>query len=83
MVGTVNDENIDDTGMHVYIAIDEARSYTAISKLKPLTGYPMQLLVSLGELMGWLFAAGDEPNGFAITGELIMQSFTIIFSLFA
>lgn len=54
--------------MHVYIAIDEARSYTAINKLTPLTGYPMQILVSLGELMGWLFADGEEPNGFDITG---------------
>jgi len=67
----VNEEDISNAGMYVYVAVDEARTYTAISKLPPLTGYPLQILVILGELMGWLFAAastGTSENGFSITG---------------
>ncbi|KAF6039100.1 Ndg [Bugula neritina] len=80
--GTVNEEDISNAGMYVYVAVDEARTYTAISKLPPLTGYPLQILVILGELMGWLFAAastGTSENGFSITGGIMNYSATMDF----
>lgn len=64
----MNEEDLDSTKMHVFVTVSSGQTYTAISKLPPLTGYPMQVLVPLGELMGWLFAVGESKNGFEITG---------------
>lgn len=69
IIGTVNNLDIDGTFLHSYVGVTEARTYTAVSKLPPLTGYPMQITVALGEIMGWLFASGTVNNGFAFTGQ--------------
>ncbi|XP_067940061.1 nidogen-like [Watersipora subatra] len=77
IVGRVNEQDIADVTMHVYASLIDGRAYTAISKLPPLVGYPSQLLVPLGELIGWLFAKGVSSNGFTISGGIINYSATI------
>ena len=72
--GDINDDVLDGKRVHTYVAIDDSRSYTAVSKLAPKTGYPLQTAVPLGELMGWLFAHGGSPNGFDITGNFMIFS---------
>ena len=73
VIGNINDKDIDRVEMHAYVSMVDGRTYTAISKLPPLTGYPMQISVFLGELMGWLFASGSASNGFILTGSCLLH----------
>lgn len=76
ITGNLNDDDLTGERVSTYVAIDDSRTYTAVGKIPPKTGYPLQMAVSLGELMGWLFAHGGSVNGFDITGmvtELVIE----------
>jgi len=48
----------------------DGRTYTAVSRVPPAAGFPMQTLVAAGTPIAWLFARplGRAKNGFALTG---------------
>ena len=70
--GTINGYTIGDgVYLHTFITPTGGRSYTAISPVPESIAYTMQLLLPIGELMGWLVAepASKGINGFKQTGK--------------
>lgn len=59
ITGSIGDVQLD-SQLQSYVVLSDGRSYTAISPLSKDVGYKSQLLFSLGNAIGWLFA---KPNG--------------------
>ncbi|XP_070577200.1 nidogen-1-like [Ptychodera flava] len=81
MTGTVNGIDIDRVDLHAYAVTNEGRAYTAVSRIPPNIGYPMQAMQPLGALVGWMFAmtASKGRNGFEITGGELTRTANLIF----
>lgn len=70
--GTINGVTIpDEVYLHTFIMGGGGRTFTAISPVPSSIAYSMQILLPIGELMGWMFAepAAKGINGFMQTGE--------------
>ncbi|CAH1396121.1 unnamed protein product [Nezara viridula] len=67
--------------MQAFIVTGDGRTYTAITGVPHEIGYSMQLLVSLGSFVGFLFAKpiGDAPNGYQLTGGVVNHTLDISF----
>ncbi|XP_072165184.1 nidogen-1-like [Diadema setosum] len=80
--GTVNGINLgNDLYLHTFVMAEGGRTFTAISPLPQAVAYSMQLLLPIGELMGWLFAepASKGINGFMQTGANLEYSANVVF----
>ncbi|XP_041469712.1 nidogen-1-like [Lytechinus variegatus] len=80
--GTVNGVTIpDDVYIHTFIMGGGGRTFTAISPVPSSLSYTLQLLLPIGELMGWMFAepATKGINGFMQTGGVLLYSANIRF----
>lgn len=75
MIGKVNlslnGVDLKNLNVQAFIVTGDGRTYTAITGVPPEIGYSMQLLVSIGSFVGFLFAKpiGDAPNGYQLTGH--------------
>lgn len=71
VTGMINDVQLNDADLHVYIVTEDGRTYTAISRVPPAIGSDLQVLTPLGGVVGWLFAVSRNgaPNGFMVTGK--------------
>lgn len=70
--GELNGYTIDNLDMHVYIVTRDGRAYTAISRIPTQLEGNMRSLVTIGGIMGWMFALPQHPdakNGFMLTGN--------------
>lgn len=57
--------------LHSYVVANDGRAYVAISNIPASVGPSLQLLSSLGGVIGWAFAL-EQPgyqNGFRLIGE--------------
>lgn len=59
----------------------EGRQYTAISRIPPNIGYDLQVLSTIGGIIGWQFATpkSNASNGFMLTGGVFNYSAEITF----
>lgn len=64
-----------------YVVLSDGRSYTAVSPLSENVGFKTQLLSSLGEGIGWLFAKPLHGyiNGYQTTGGKLNRTSNIAF----
>lgn len=72
--GELNGYTIDNLDMHVYIVTRDGRAYTAISRIPTQLEGNMRSLVTIGGIMGWMFALPQHPdakNGFMLTGGVL------------
>lgn len=71
--GVINDVPLQEVDLHAYIVTEDGRTYTAVSRVPGEIGSDLQVLTSLGGIVGWLFAVSKSgaPNGFTITGDMI------------
>lgn len=69
ITGFIGDSELN-AQLQSYVVLNDGRSYTAISPLSKDVGYNTQLLFTLGNVIGWLFAkplANDNaPNGYQV-----------------
>lgn len=69
LTGQINDVEIE-SQIQSYVVLNDGRSYTSISPLPQEIGNSTQLLISFGNVIGWLFAkpVGDDnvPNGYQV-----------------
>eukprot|EP00057_Strongylocentrotus_purpuratus_P013118 XP_011667592.1 PREDICTED: nidogen-1 isoform X1 [Strongylocentrotus purpuratus] len=80
--GTINGVTIpDEVYLHTFIMGGGGRTFTAISPVPSSIAYSMQILLPIGELMGWMFAepAAKGINGFMQTGGDLLYSANIRF----
>ena len=71
--GELNGYSFENHDMHVYIVTSDGRAYTAISRINPEVEGNLRSLVSIGGIMGWLFAQPQHPdakNGYMLSGIL-------------
>lgn len=56
--------------VQAYVVTADGRCYTALSGVAPAVGTDAQLITSVADIIGWLFAksVGNSPNGFKLTG---------------
>lgn len=57
--------------LHSYVVANDGRAYVAISNIPDSVGPSLQLLSSLGGVIGWAFAL-EQPgyeNGFSLIGK--------------
>lgn len=82
VTGYVSDTEVN-AQLQSYVLLTDGRSYTAVSPLTKDIGYNIQLLYSLGSVIGWLFAkpVGNENtlNGYQITGGKLNHTTTLRF----
>lgn len=57
--------------VQAYVVTADGRCYTALSRVPPSVGNSAQLITSISDLVGWLFAKSinNAPNGYMLTGE--------------
>lgn len=70
--GELNGYPIDNLDMHVYIVTRDGRAYTAISRIPTQLEGNMRSLVTIGGIMGWMFAQPQHPdakNGLMLSGN--------------
>ncbi|GAB6025426.1 hypothetical protein CHUAL_011172 [Chamberlinius hualienensis] len=72
VTGMLNGVEIVEADLHSYVVTSEGRQYTAVSRVPEMIGFDMQLLISFGGVVGWLFASpqGKAKNGFQLTGGI-------------
>ena len=78
--GELNGYSFENHDMHVYIVTSDGRAYTAISRINPEVEGNLRSLVSIGGIMGWLFAQPQHPdakNGYMLSGILSVRQLTI------
>lgn len=67
--GQINDLDID-AQLQSYVVLNDGRSYTSVSPLPNEIGHSTQLLISLGNVIGWLFAkpigSDNVLNGYQV-----------------
>lgn len=69
--GELNGYTIENLDMHVYIVTRDGRAYTAISRIVPQMEGNLRSLITVGGIMGWLFAQPQHPdtkNGYMLSG---------------
>lgn len=74
--GELNGYSFENHDMHVYIVTSDGRAYTAISRINPEVEGNLRSLVSIGGIMGWLFAQPQHPdakNGYMLSGILSVR----------
>lgn len=65
--------NLTNHDLHSYVVANDGRAYVAISSINKNLGPSLQLLSSLGGVIGWAFAL-EQPgyqNGFSIVGKYL------------
>lgn len=80
--GELNGYPIDNLDMHVYILTRDGRAYTAISRIPIQLEGNMRSLVTIGGIMGWMFAQPQHPdakNGFMLTGGVLNHTAVITY----
>lgn len=88
MLGTVNNEKLDDLDLYAYVLThsSDSRNFVAIGKIPANLGSSFQVLINLVNPINWLFSGRnglDEnvkvSNGFATTGGLFTRVAVINF----
>ncbi|XP_041641375.1 nidogen-1-like [Cheilinus undulatus] len=67
--------------LHSYVVANDGRAYVAISNIPKSLGPSLQLLSSLGGVIGWAFAL-EQPgyqNGFSLVGGVFSRQAEVIF----
>uniref|UniRef100_A0A3Q0SFY4 Nidogen 1 n=1 Tax=Amphilophus citrinellus TaxID=61819 RepID=A0A3Q0SFY4_AMPCI len=67
--------------LHSYVVANDGRAYVAISNIPNSVGPSLQLLSSLGGIIGWAFAL-EQPsyeNGFSLIGGVFSRQAEVIF----
>ncbi|XP_074552133.1 nidogen-1-like [Halichoeres trimaculatus] len=67
--------------LHSYVVANDGRAYVAISNIPKSLGPSLQLLSSLGGVIGWAFAL-EQPgyqNGFSLIGGVFSRQAEVIF----
>uniref|UniRef100_A0A8C5HT66 Nidogen-1-like n=1 Tax=Gouania willdenowi TaxID=441366 RepID=A0A8C5HT66_GOUWI len=67
--------------LHSYVVANDGRAYVAISNIPDTVGPSLQLLSSLGGVMGWAFALEQTgyQNGFSLIGGTFTRQAEVIF----
>ncbi|XP_062596079.1 nidogen-2-like, partial [Saccostrea cucullata] len=71
--GELNGSPVANLDMHIYIVSRDGRAYTAVSRIPPEMEGNMRSLVTIGGIMGWMFAQTQHPdakNGYTLTGNV-------------
>lgn len=78
--GTIGNDRVD-AQIQSYVVLSDGRSYTAVSPLSENVGFKTQLLSSLGEGIGWIFAKpmAGYSNGYELTGGKLNRTSNIVF----
>ncbi|XP_034043534.1 nidogen-1-like [Thalassophryne amazonica] len=72
---------LDNSDFHSYVVTNEGRAYVAISNINRSLGPSLQLLSSVGGVIGWTFAL-EQPgyqNAFRLTGGVFSRLAEVIF----
>ncbi|KAM6939613.1 nidogen-1-like [Xenentodon cancila] len=72
---------LDSYDLHSYVVPNDGRAYIAISNIPGSVGPSLQLLSSLGGIIGWAFAL-QQPgyqNGFSLIGGVFSRQAEVIF----
>ncbi|KAI1284954.1 Nidogen-1 [Halotydeus destructor] len=79
--GLVNDVQLDNVDLHAYINTVEGRTFTALNQVPVAIGRDLQLAMTLGDVIGWMFALEEPglPNGFTLTGGIFNRTAEIQF----
>ncbi|XP_026027942.1 nidogen-1-like [Astatotilapia calliptera] len=67
--------------LHSYVVANDGRAYVAISNIPDSVGPSLQLLSSLGGVIGWAFAL-EQPgyeNGFSLIGGVFSRQAEVVF----
>ncbi|XP_039883189.1 nidogen-1-like isoform X3 [Simochromis diagramma] len=67
--------------LHSYVVANDGRAYVAISNIPASVGPSLQLLSSLGGVIGWAFAL-EQPgyeNGFSLIGGVFSRQAEVVF----
>ncbi|XP_057336518.1 nidogen-like isoform X1 [Microplitis mediator] len=80
--GKINGEEFSARDLQCYVQTKDGRTYTALSRIPDNIGHNMQLLSTLGGIIGWLFAKpiGKIKNGYQLTGGLFNHTAELVFS---
>ncbi|XP_076380705.1 nidogen isoform X3 [Megalopta genalis] len=79
--GTINNVEFPARDLQCYVQTKDGRTYTALSRVPDEIGPNFQLLGSLGEVIGWLFAKpiGKTKNGYELTGGFFNHTAVLTF----
>ncbi|CAJ1052781.1 LOW QUALITY PROTEIN: nidogen-1-like [Xyrichtys novacula] len=72
---------LNNNDLHSYVVANDGRAYVAISNIPKSLGPSLQLLSSLGGVIGWAFAL-EQPghqNGFSVVGGVFSRQAEVIF----
>ncbi|XP_020511653.1 nidogen-1-like [Labrus bergylta] len=72
---------LNNNDLHSYVVANDGRAYVAISNIPKSLGPSLQLLSSLGGVIGWAFAL-EQPgyqNGFSLVGGVFTRQAEVIF----
>ncbi|XP_062604167.1 nidogen-1-like, partial [Saccostrea cucullata] len=78
--GELNGSPVANLDMHIYIVSRDGRAYTAVSRIPPEMEGNMRSLVTIGGIMGWMFAQTQHPdakNGYTLTGGVLNRTAVI------
>lgn len=77
--GKINGEEFTARDLQCYVQTKDGRTYTALSRIPENIGQNMQLLGTLGGIIGWLFAKpiGELKNGYQLTGNYLFFFFFV------
>ncbi|XP_056022380.1 nidogen-1-like isoform X2 [Ostrea edulis] len=81
--GELNGYTIENLDMHVYIVTRDGRAYTAISRIVPQMEGNLRSLITVGGIMGWLFAQPQHPdakNGYMLSGGILNRTAAVRYS---